>query len=121
MYARKESTMNYFNDLETSAVVQPHSLSMHTALRTAILLVLLAAPGRAQLRASNEPPTAPKKSDVKSETQASGHSTSTFRTKNRSTSANASQRPACLNSRRSVTGRPTGNDSGTCALLADRL
>jgi pimeloyl-ACP methyl ester carboxylesterase len=60
--------MNYFNDLETSAVVQPHSLSMLTALRTAaILLVLLAAPGRAQLRASSEPPTAPTKSDVKSE------------------------------------------------------
>jgi hypothetical protein len=60
--------MNYFNDLETSAVVQPHSLSMHTALRTvAILLVLPAAPGRAQLRAKNEPPTAPTKSDVKSE------------------------------------------------------
>ena len=60
--------MNYLDHQRTSAVIQPYSLSMHAGLRTAaILLVLLASPGQAQLRASNEPPTAPTKSDVKSE------------------------------------------------------
>jgi pimeloyl-ACP methyl ester carboxylesterase len=67
MHSRKESTMNYFDHLGTSAVVQPYPLSMHAGLRTAtILVVLLASSGQAQLRAGAEPTTA-EKSDVKFE------------------------------------------------------
>ena len=50
MHSRKEFPMNYFENMREPAVTEPHARNLWHGFRTAtFLLVLLAAPGHAQL------------------------------------------------------------------------
>src|ERR1700730_4999882 len=55
MHSRKEFPMNNFETMRERAVAEPHARNLWHGFRTAaFLLVLLAAPGHAQPRASGE-------------------------------------------------------------------
>ena len=55
MHSRKEFPMNYFENMREPAVTEPRTRNLWHGFRTAtFLLVLLAAPGHAQVSAVDE-------------------------------------------------------------------